>query len=82
MVLTINTALRMSAVNHNHMVAVIMKRMSEMLIPPGIRNCGNICFASSILQCLFNQGIFRKAVSDVGELHIPSCEECKGRLLI
>ena len=37
----------------------------EMLLPPGISNSGNICFASSILQCLFNQQLFREVLQDI-----------------
>ncbi|KAG0440237.1 hypothetical protein DMUE_1888 [Dictyocoela muelleri] len=35
----------------------------------GIRNCGNICFASSVLQCLFSLRIFRNFVSKINENH-------------
>ena len=48
-----------------------------MLLPPGIHNSGNICFASSILQCLLNLQLFREMFHDVGEVHMPTCEDCK-----
>jgi ubiquitin C-terminal hydrolase len=48
-----------------------------MLLPPGIRNEENICFASSILQCLLNQQLFRKVFIDVGASHASACKECK-----
>ena len=37
----------------------------EMLLRPGISNSGNLCFASSILQCLFNQQLFREVLQDI-----------------
>ena len=33
----------------------------DILFPPGINNPSNVCYANSILQCLFNQQIFRDA---------------------
>ena len=51
--------------------------MSSILLPPGIKNDENICFASSILQCLFNLGVFRKVLADVGVSHVPACDICK-----
>ena len=45
--------------------------------PPGIHNSGNICFASSVIHCLFNQELFRRALHDVREEHLPGCRECK-----
>ena len=36
-----------------HVVAEV--NFIKMLFPPGIRNSGNISFATSILQCLLNQ---------------------------
>ena len=47
------------------------------LVPPGIRNDGNKCFASSVLQCLFNQELFRSIFSSVGGSPAPACENCK-----
>ena len=48
-----------------------------MKLPPGIQNSGNICFASSILHCLFNQSFFRDLLYDVKQSHSPECENCK-----
>ena len=42
--------------------------------PPGIHDSGNICFA---IHCLFNQELFRRALHDVIESHLPGCRECK-----
>ena len=50
---------------------------ARMLLPPGIRNDGNACFASSVLQCLFNQELFRKILADIQDSHAPACKECK-----
>ena len=51
--------------------------MMSVLLPSGIRNDGNICFASSVLQCIFNQKLFRKVFADVAVCHAPSCDVCK-----
>ena len=48
-----------------------------LMVPPGIQNSGNICFASSVLQCLFNQKLFRAVLHDLGESHNPGCRNCK-----
>ena len=48
-----------------------------MKVPPGIQNSGNICFASSVLQCLFNQQFFRHVLLDLKQSHCPVCENCK-----
>ena len=48
-----------------------------MLLPPGIENSGNICFASAVLHCLLNQKLFREVVEDVEQSHLPECRECK-----
>ena len=57
-----------------HMVhLIIMNRV----FPPGIENTANICFASSTLQCLLNQDIFRRAFRDVGVSHVSSCTSCQ-----
>ena len=47
-----------------------------MKLPAGIHNTGNICFASCVLQLLFNQGIFREVLEDVKQSHSPECEKC------
>ena len=44
----------------------------SLLLPPGIRNERNICFASCILQCLFNQPLYRKVLADLGVSHTPT----------
>ena len=52
------------------------KQIMPALLPPGIRNDGNICFASSILQCLLNQPLFRKLLADIGVSHVSACDVC------
>ena len=47
-----------------------------MLFPPGIKNCGNLCFANSILQCLLSQRIFKKAFTEFAEHHTNHCADC------
>ena len=52
-----------------------------MLLPPGIKNEGNICFASSILHCLLNQKDFCRLLDAVKLQHLQqSCIQCKGLL--
>ena len=46
-----------------------------MLQPPGTHNSGNVCFATSILHCLFNQELFREVLRDVRQSHLPVCGE-------
>ena len=48
-----------------------------MLFPPGFENTGNICFASSVLQCLLNQQVFKEALDTIGVYHTPACQECQ-----
>ena len=48
-----------------------------MLFPPGIRNEGNICYASSILQLFMNQKVFVEVLADVASNHLPLCNECQ-----
>ena len=48
-----------------------------MLVPPGIQNSGNTCFASSILHCLFNQQLFRSAFHEIMSSHVSVCKESK-----
>ena len=47
-----------------------------VLLPPGIRNEGNICYASSILHLLMNQRVFVEVLDDVRLEHLPSCCDC------
>lgn len=49
----------------------------DRLVPPGIKNRANICFASSTLQCLLNQEVFRRAFADVGTSHVSACKSCQ-----
>ena len=51
-------------------------RFQMMLFPPGIKNCGNLCFANSILQCLLSQRIFKKAFTEFAEHHTNHCADC------
>ena len=62
----------------------IHERMAQvLLLPPGIRNDGNICFTSCILHWLFNQSLFRKVLPDVGMSHERTCGVCnKGYIVI
>ena len=48
-----------------------------MLLPPGIRNRANICFASSVLQYLLNQQLFKTTIEKLQVSHMPTCEECQ-----
>ena len=36
-----------------------------IILPPGIRNEGNLCYAISVVQCLFNHSTFRDSLADV-----------------
>ena len=49
----------------------------KMLFPPGIRNFGNICFSTSILQCLLNKMVFKDAFAGLANHHIFLCVDCK-----
>ena len=42
---------------------------NNRLIPPGITNIGNICYASSVLHCFFNQEVFVKGLEELSNLH-------------
>ena len=53
---------------------MVLRYTVEMLFPPGIKNEGNICFASSVLQCLLNQKVFVEALD---KLHEPLCSQCQ-----
>ena len=44
--------------------------------PPGISNVGNICYASSVIQCLFNHPTFRELCYDIVDQHPQQCFEC------
>ena len=48
---------------------------ANLLVPPGIRNIGQICYASSVLQCLFNQEVFSNALQRLSTVHHNCC--CK-----
>ena len=49
-----------------------------MLLPPGIKNEGNICFASCILHCLLNQEDFCGLLNDVKVQHLQQgCSQCQ-----
>jgi len=56
-----------------------------IILPPGIRNEGNICYAISVVQCLFNHSTFRDSLAEVCAFHEGDgqCEMClqKGMVL-
>ena len=56
-------------------IAVEIQRLG-MVFSPGIRNSGNVCFASWILQCLLNQQLFQKATDDAASFHKHKCYDC------
>ena len=41
----------------------------DINLPPGIRNGANICYAISVLQCLFNHPTFRDVFEEVCAFH-------------
>ena len=49
----------------------------DLLFPPGISNpaYANICYANSVLQCLFNQQHFVNVCMSLAKLH--DCELCR-----
>ena len=57
----------------------------DINLPPGIRNGANICYAISVLQCLFNHPTFRDVFEEVCAFHEKqqgsNCFSC-GMMLI
>ena len=49
-----------------------------MEYPPGFRNTANSCFASSVLQCLLNQSIFKDALGGVSTFPCKDCHKANG----
>ena len=49
----------------------------ENLYPPGVRNTANVCYASSIIHCLLNQEIFKRAFEDAAS-NKSSSTTCQG----
>ena len=47
----------------------------EVLMPPGISNTSNNCFASSVIHCLFNHPVFLSLSSKITEDH-QLCTKC------
>ena len=49
-----------------------------MLLSPGIKNEGNICFASCVLHCLLNRENFCSLLNDVKVQHLQQgCSQCQ-----
>ena len=48
----------------------------NILIPPGISNTANVCYANSMLQCLFNQEVFVEACHMLVEHHSKAAKKC------
>jgi len=70
---------------HQYFLVVLYDR--TIILPPGIRNEGNICYAISVVQCLFNHSTFRDSLAEVCAFHEEDghvqCEMClqKGMVL-
>jgi len=48
---------------------------TSVALPPGISNIGNICYASSVIQCLFNHPTFRDVCYEIVDQHPKQCFE-------
>ena len=44
--------------------------------PPGISNVRNICYASSVIQCLFNHPTLTDLCYDIVDQHPQQCFDC------
>ena len=64
--------------HHQHASGqVVVKWLaSNDALSPGIKNCGNLCFANSIFQCLLNQKIFKNGFTVFAEHHTSHCADC------
>ena len=47
----------------------------KALLPPGITNSANNCFASSVIQCLLNHSVILSTLKEINEEH-DVCEKC------
>ena len=51
--------------------------MRNILIPPGMSNTANVCYANSMLQCLFNQEVFVEDCHNyVSRTPQKGCKKC------
>jgi len=57
-------------------VTIGIEVVGMLRFPPGIENSGNLCFATSILQVLLNQQVFRKIFACLVNLH-KNYQECE-----
>lgn len=52
----------------------------DALLPPGISNIANNCYASSVYRCLLNHPVFLSRVPKVIQEHdILKCNQCKSK---
>ena len=49
----------------------------DTVLPSGISNVANICYGSSVLQCLFNHGTFRNLCTEITAQHANDCISCR-----
>ena len=49
---------------------------TSVALPPGISNTGNIYYASSVIQCLFNHPTFRDVCYEIVDQHPQQYFEC------
>ena len=47
---------------------------SQAYFPPGIENCGNLCYANSVFQCLLNHQWYTDRLREIADNHIV--DEC------
>ena len=43
------------------MISMQHAKNRDILFPPGIKNDANICYANSILQCMYSEEVFVRA---------------------
>ena len=48
---------------------------SDATLPPGFANPCNICYANSVLQCLFNHRSFRGLYTELKDQHCIDCRD-------
>ena len=51
--------------------------VNVMMLPPVITNKDNICFASSVVQCLLNRPVFTSMLESVMVQHQKGCSDCQ-----